>query len=110
MVPAVALSLVCLAGPAHQAIAETESTGVPVEQSSDAPQSSRVRSSDSRIRALFDEGSARSPTFRKLLEAISRSNGIVYVEFGYCAFGHLNGCLLPFVAALGGARYLRVIV
>src|SRR5207244_9015285 len=33
-----------------------------------------------------------------------------YVEFGYCAFGHLNGCLLPFVAAPHGDRYLRVVV
>ena len=39
-----------------------------------------------------------------------KSNGIVYVEFGYCAFSHLNGCLLPFLATSEHARYLRILV
>jgi hypothetical protein len=52
----------------------------------------------------------RSATFRALIDAVDRSTGIVYVEFGYCAFGHLNGCLLSFVAASHGDRYVRILV
>jgi hypothetical protein len=32
------------------------------------------------------------------------------VEFGHCALGHLNGCLLPFVVPSTGGRYLRIVV
>jgi hypothetical protein len=59
---------------------------------------------------MIREGTERSATFRVLVEAIDRTNGIVYVEFGYCAFGHLDGCLLPFVASSHGDRYLRAVV
>ena len=99
MVAAAVVSLVCLAASAQASVADMA-----------GPTPARVRSSDSRIVSLLDEGAGRSETFRGLLDAIARSPGIVYVEFGYCAFGHLNGCLLPFVAASGGARYLRIVV
>ena len=59
---------------------------------------------------LIQEGRERSKTFDELAAAIDRSAGIVYVEFGYCAFGHLNGCLLPFIARVEGERYLRIVV
>lgn len=71
---------------------------------------SHVRSTDSTVLAMIREGSERSASFRSVLEAIGRTNGIVYVEFGYCAFGHLNGCLLPFIATVHDSRYLRVVV
>jgi hypothetical protein len=74
------------------------------------PDTSRVRSSDVVMLALLHEGADRSATFRELVNAIGRSNGIVYVEFGYCAFGHLNGCLLAFMASSPGNRYLRILV
>jgi hypothetical protein len=70
----------------------------------------RVRSTNGEMLKLIAEGRDKSPTFNNVVDAIDRSNGIVYVEFGYCAFGHLNGCLLPFVGAVGSERYLRVIV
>ena len=70
----------------------------------------RVRSTDPAILGLLEEGSERSATFRALVDAIEHSTGIVYVEFGYCAFGHLDGCMLPFIAPAQGDRYLRVIV
>jgi hypothetical protein len=73
-------------------------------------QESRVRSSNAVILASLSEGVERSATFAGLVDAIARSNGIVYVEFGYCAFGHLNGCLLPFLAPSEHARYLRIVV
>src|SRR5919201_2622661 len=70
----------------------------------------RVRSTSAQILELIREGRERSSTFNVLVEAIDRSNGIVYVEFGFCAFGHLNGCLLPYVRLVQGERYMRVIV
>jgi hypothetical protein len=69
-----------------------------------------VRSSDSAILAALHEGVQRSSTFAQLVEAINQSDGIVYIEFGYCAFGRLNGCLLPFIAPAQHLRYLRVAV
>ena len=35
---------------------------------------------------------------------------MVYVEFGYCAFGRLNACLLPMTVSAGGPRYLRIVL
>ena len=72
--------------------------------------SDRVRSTDAAMLQLLREGRERSTTFRGLLDIIGHSKGIVYVEFGYCAFGHLNGCLLSFLTSSHGDRYLRVLV
>ena len=69
-----------------------------------------VRSTNAVVTALIQEGSTRAPSFQRLLDRVSEANGIVYVEFGYCAFGHLNGCLLPFVVPTTGGRYLRIVV
>ena len=70
----------------------------------------RVRSTNATILELLKEGAERSTTFHSLVDAIDHSTGIVYVEFGYCAFGHLNGCLVPFIAVSHGTRYLRIVV
>jgi hypothetical protein len=70
----------------------------------------RVRSTNGVILELVEEGRARSSTFRALVEAIEQSNGIVYMEFGHCAFGHLNGCLLPFIVSTPTDRYVRIVV
>jgi len=70
----------------------------------------RVRSTDARILDLLVEGRDRSAAFKEVVAAVEKSAGIVYVEFGFCAFGHLNGCLLPFIARVGGERYLRIVV
>src|SRR5262245_25054524 len=69
-----------------------------------------VRSTDATLTALIKEGAARSASFERLLERVDSLNGIVYVEFGHCAFGHLNGCLLPFIVPASGGRYLRILV
>jgi hypothetical protein len=78
--------------------------------SAPAADATRVRSTDARILALVREGTERSAIFSTLVDTIGRSNGIVYIEFGYCAFGHLNGCLLSYIAPAHGDRYLRIIV
>src|SRR4029077_9546574 len=59
----------------------------------------RVRSTDAALLHLIEEGMERSATFRAVVETIDRTDGVVYVEFGYCAFGRVNGCLLPFVGS-----------
>jgi hypothetical protein len=69
-----------------------------------------LRSTNATILALLKEGTDRSATFCALNDAINQAAGIVYVEFGYCAFGHLNGCLLRFIETSGGLRYLRILV
>ncbi len=69
-----------------------------------------VRSTNATILECLKEGSERSATFGSLIDAIDHSTDIVYVEFGYCAFGHVNGCLLPLIAASHGGRYLRILV
>jgi hypothetical protein len=51
------------------------------------------------------EGAERSATSAASIDTTARSNGIVYVESGYCAFGHLNGRLLPFIATSEQTRY-----
>jgi len=73
-------------------------------------QSQMVRSTDASINGLLAEGYVRSRTFRGLVDAIQTSDTIVYVEYGVCAFGHLDVCLLPFVANAGQGRYLRVVL
>lgn len=94
------LWLACVSASLHTSIAEDPSR----------PVTARVRSTDKRILALLEEGGARSRTFRGLVDAIDQTDGIVYVEFGDCVFGHVNGCLLPFVGAAGGVRYFRILV
>jgi len=73
-------------------------------------QAAGVRPANKVMTALFEEGTNRSASFRGLLERIADAHGIVYVEFGHCAFGHLNGCLLPYVVPTTGGRYLRIVV
>ena len=48
---------------------------------------SRVRSSSASILALIGQAAERSETFRRLVETIDASDGIVYVEEGTCGRG-----------------------
>jgi hypothetical protein len=69
-----------------------------------------VRSSNPVLLQLIEEGAERSTAFRRLIDTINMSSTIVYVEFGFCAFGHLDGCLLPYVTESHGTRFVRAIV
>jgi hypothetical protein len=71
---------------------------------------SAIRSSDRALNELLADGYARSATFQCLVDAISMKNTLVYVEAGVCAFGHVNACLLPFMATTDKARYLRIVL
>jgi len=77
-------------------------------EAAEAP--ARVRSTSRAMLELVKEGIQRSATFRALVAGLESSNGIVYVEFGVCAFGHMNGCVLPFLVPASGQRYLRILV
>ena len=52
----------------------------------------RVRSTSANLRALIDDGVARSKTFANLVTAIEATDGIVYVEEGECPRG-VAACL-----------------
>jgi hypothetical protein len=87
--------------------------GSPALRAADPPvplTGSRVRSTDAAIRSAIEEAAGRSATFRDLVAAIDHASGIVYVEPGYCSFGQLKGCVLPYVASAQGQRYLRIVV
>jgi hypothetical protein len=70
--------------------------------------SPRVRSTNATILDLLSEGASRSTTFCSLIDVINGSHDIVYVEYGYCNFGRVNGCLLPYIVLSRTERYLRV--
>jgi hypothetical protein len=82
------------------------------EESAPWPIASAVRSSSTSIRALLVEGVRDSGTFKRLVDTLDASDGIVYVEAGRCRRGadRLNACLVNDVAAAGGRRYLRILV
>jgi hypothetical protein len=69
-----------------------------------------VRSGDRVLNGLLAEGYARSTTFRGLVDSIGKTDALVYVEAGVCAFGHLDACLLPHMTATPGTRYLRIVL
>jgi hypothetical protein len=68
-----------------------------------------VRSSERWVLDLLREGGDRSATFRTLVALLERTDTIVYVEPGVCAFGKLHACLSHTIAVAAGTRYLRVV-
>jgi hypothetical protein len=85
--------------------------GIPQRTSaSDGRTLPRVRDTgDSMIAALIQEGTERSPTFRRLINTIDATNGLVYVEQGNCHH-HVRACLVLTVQVAGPYRLLRIIV
>jgi hypothetical protein len=58
---------------------------------------------------MIAEAATRSATFRRLVEAIEGTDGIVYVEQGAC--GHsVRACLSLAITAAADFRILRVVV
>ncbi|HEY7444295.1 MAG TPA: hypothetical protein VH701_17830 [Vicinamibacterales bacterium] len=82
------------------------SLGPGTNQLPDVP---RVRSDDPTLARLITEASALSRTFRRELDLINRTNGIVYVSKGRCRYG-AHACLIPTVDFIGPFRLLRVLV
>ena len=70
---------------------------------------SRVRTDNPAIAAVIQDGIRRSTTFRRLVEAIDASDGIVFVEEGRCR-PSVRACLAFSVKQAGPNRLLRVVV
>lgn len=68
-----------------------------------------VRTTEPEIAALIAAGFAQSPTFRRLVETLDRSDVIVYVR-PKMKRPHLNGYLEHGVVASGRYRYLRIAI
>jgi hypothetical protein len=74
------------------------------------PDMPRVRDNgDPSIGALIREATGRSATFRRLVETIDASDGIVYVEHGKCRRG-AQAYLVLTVTMAGPHRVLRIVV
>jgi hypothetical protein len=67
----------------------------------------RIRSHSARFTDAIAEGTARSATFRHLVETIGASDGIVYVEEGVCRHGG-RACFLLSVTITGPFRVLQI--
>jgi hypothetical protein len=75
-----------------------------------APRIPRVRDTgDPLIAALVREATERSATFRRLVDTIDATDGIVYVEQGRCGH-HVRACLELTVIVAGPHRILRIVV
>jgi hypothetical protein len=70
---------------------------------------SRVRTDNPALAAVIQDGIRRSATFRRLVEAIDASDGIVFVEEGRCRHS-VRACLALSVKQAGPNRLLRVVV
>ena len=79
----------------------------PASADQDAARIARVRSVVPAINAAITRGNERSPTFRHLIETIGNSDGIVYVQEGYCGIS-IRSCLQHWVGVAGPNRFLRI--
>jgi hypothetical protein len=75
----------------------------------EVPQTSRVRAENPVFAAAITQGIQRSTTFRRLIEAIDATDGLVYVLEGQCGLG-VRACLHMSVELSGPHRLLRVFV
>lgn len=66
----------------------------------------RVRSTSPRLSAIIDDARERSQTFRELVEAINKSDGVVYVQEGRCGHG-VRACFTS-VTRAGANRFLWI--
>jgi hypothetical protein len=75
----------------------------------DAPPIAHIRASNPAIARLIREATEQSAAFRRIVEAIEATDGIVYVEDGQCGHG-VRACLKMWMQAGGPHRFLRVIL
>jgi hypothetical protein len=71
------------------------------------PSAHHIRTSDPKVSQLFGEGLSHSSTFRNLVEALDRSDVIVYVDANTTRPA-LGGYLSHNVVVAGAYRYLHV--
>jgi hypothetical protein len=80
-----------------------------IDRSPAAPSDARVRAEDPALSTLIREAIDQSATFRRLVEEIQSTDGIVFVVRGQCGHG-VRACLMLWMAAAGPNRMLRVVV
>src|SRR5262245_45806226 len=69
----------------------------------------RVRGADDDMNRRIEHASARSETFRALVESVQQSNAIVVIESGRCHNGRYRSCLVH-VEGNAVARSIRILV
>jgi hypothetical protein len=67
----------------------------------------RVRATSAAVASVIAQATQRSSTFRGLVEAINKSDGLVYVEEGECR-QHVRACLVHAVTIAGPSRVLHI--
>jgi len=72
-------------------------------------QDTHVRTDDADVRALIAEGSANSPTFKHLIDAVDATDGIVYLLRGSC-HARVRACLLLHMTHAGSHRVVRLVI
>jgi hypothetical protein len=72
-------------------------------------QETHIRTDDAAIRVLIAEGSAHSPTFNQLIDAVDATDGIVYLLRGSCHL-RVRACLLLHMTYAGSHRVLRLVI
>jgi hypothetical protein len=95
---AISVALVCLSLTIY---------GTPAEDP--MPRIPRVRAENPLLSAAVAQGAERSPTFRRLIEAIEATDGLVYVLEGKCGQG-VRACLHMSLELSGKNRLLRILV
>ena len=89
--------------------AATESSAALASQPSRMAPDARVRGLGTRLVAVIIDATAQSQTFRRLVDRIGATDGIVYVGEGQC--GHrVQACLLVTMTIAGPNRVLRILV
>src|ERR1700704_912154 len=76
---------------------------------SETPPLVRVRSNDPAIAAIMREAADRSSVFRRLVQTIDATDGLVYVDEGRCGHG-VSACLTLSVQVAGPHRLLRILL
>src|SRR5688572_8095021 len=79
----------------------------PARAAQDSARMARVRSEDPLIDAAITRGHERAPSFRRLIQAIGNSDGIVYVQEGQCG-PSTRACLQHWIGVAGPNRFLRI--
>jgi|SRR5688572_24950300 len=94
----------------HAALMITMTCTVVGVAAADEPQPlRRVRPQSARIADAIAQGVERSATFRRLVESIDATDGLVFVAEGKCQHG-TRACLLMSVVIAGSHRILRIFI
>jgi hypothetical protein len=83
---------------------ETRST----DQGENSPAIGRVRTKHPPVAESIRVATERSPTFRRLVERIDASDGLVYILHGDCGLKAVRACLVQNVAVAGEHRILNI--